>query len=565
MSILSTALFEQYSLLLLQQIANNPAGVDVQSNMSTAVYRQNTLILLQYIATHGGGGGGGTGATGATGVRGSTGVTGTAGATGATGIGTVGATGATGVGTAGATGATGTGAVGATGATGIGATGATGAPGQSSSFFNYQADTGSQVLPPTGTITDGHILWNQVTQVSASVIAISHIDSLGNDIDVFFPLYKQGDTFVLQDKSNSDNFQRWTISGTPTIGNNSYVLLPVTLVSSGGTPQFTNNHQIIFAIVTSGLQGATGATGAGVSLPVSTVNGGTGQTSYLDGQLLIGNTVTAGLSKAPLTAGNGIVVTNGAGSISLAADFGTTSTKVTQGGTTVLKSGDTMTGKLVLGPAGTNAPLNLGANTNPTPVGGDMWMSNTNILTWRGNNGATYPAASITAINSFTAAQGVSASTAGAVLGVTQTTGAGACIAVTQNATGTGSGISVDLNNTSSTAAAVRITNLGTGDCLKVEDSATPDTTPFVISAAGRVGIGVAADASAATNLDSGGIKLNNAALTLNATINVGSGSPEGVVTANPGSLYLNLSGGANTSLFVKESGTATNTGWVGK
>ena len=110
MSILSTALFEQYSLLLLQQIANNPAGVDVQSNMSTAVYRQNTLILLQYIATHGGGGGGGTGATGATGARGATGVAGTVGATGATGTGTagaVGATGATGAGTAGATGATG--------------------------------------------------------------------------------------------------------------------------------------------------------------------------------------------------------------------------------------------------------------------------------------------------------------------------------------------------------------------------------------------------------------------------------------------------------------------------
>lgn len=232
---------------------------------------------------------------------------------------------------------------------------------------------------------------------------------------------------------------------------------------------------------------------------------------------------------------------------------------------TIAKAGDTMTGKLVLGPSGTNAPLNLGANTNPTPVGGDIWMSNTNILTWRGNNGATYPAASTVAVNSFAAAQGISASTSGAVLGVTQTTGSGTCITATQNATGTGSGISVDLNNTSSTAAAVRITNLGTGDCLKVEDSTTPDATPFVISATGRVGIGVAADASAATNLDSGGIKLNNAGATLSATISVGSGSPQGVVTANPGSLFLNLAGGANTTLYVKESGTATNTGWVAK
>ena len=44
----------------------------------------------------------------------------------------------------------------------------------------------------------------------------------------------------------------------------------------------------------------------------------------------------------------------------------------------------------------------------------------------------------------------------------------------------------------------------------------------------------------------------------------VGSGSPEGVVTANPGSLYCNTAGGANTTLYVKESGGG-NTGWVGK
>ena len=44
----------------------------------------------------------------------------------------------------------------------------------------------------------------------------------------------------------------------------------------------------------------------------------------------------------------------------------------------------------------------------------------------------------------------------------------------------------------------------------------------------------------------------------------VGSGSPEGVVTANPGSLYCNTAGGANTTLYVKESGGG-NIGWVGK
>jgi hypothetical protein len=41
-----------------------------------------------------------------------------------------------------------------------------------------------------------------------------------------------------------------------------------------------------------------------------------------------------------------------------------------------------------------------------------------------------------------------------------------------------------------------------------------------------------------------------------------GAGSPEGSITAPKGSLYLNLSGGAGTSYYVKESGSG-NTGWV--
>jgi hypothetical protein len=43
-----------------------------------------------------------------------------------------------------------------------------------------------------------------------------------------------------------------------------------------------------------------------------------------------------------------------------------------------------------------------------------------------------------------------------------------------------------------------------------------------------------------------------------------GSGSPEGVVTAVVGSLYTRTDGGANTTLYVKESGTG-NTGWIAK
>lgn len=48
-------------------------------------------------------------------------------------------------------------------------------------------------------------------------------------------------------------------------------------------------------------------------------NGGTGQSVYTNGQLLIGNTTGNTLSKSTLTAGTGISITNGAGSITIAA------------------------------------------------------------------------------------------------------------------------------------------------------------------------------------------------------------------------------------------------------
>ena len=55
---------------------------------------------------------------------------------------------------------------------------------------------------------------------------------------------------------------------------------------------------------------------AGPALKVA--KGGTGQTSYTNGQLLIGNTTGNTLTKATLTAGSGISITNGTGSITIA-------------------------------------------------------------------------------------------------------------------------------------------------------------------------------------------------------------------------------------------------------
>jgi hypothetical protein len=197
---------------------------------------------------------------------------------GATGL--VGSTGATGL--EGSTGATGAGATGATGLVG-----ATGLAGQSATFYNYQADANQT----SGVPTTGHLFWNNASQVASTSVTLSHIDALGNDIDVFFPLFKTGDTFVIQDQNNSNNFQTWKISATPTIVLNSYISIPSTLVTSAGTGTtgFANNHQLIFAIVSSGLVGATGATGAtGVG-----TQGSTGATGSTPANIVLSDTTAA--------------------------------------------------------------------------------------------------------------------------------------------------------------------------------------------------------------------------------------------------------------------------------
>ena len=73
------------------------------------------------------------------------------------------------------------------------------------------------------------------------------------------------------------------------------------------------------AVISSSLT-SVGTIGTGVwqGTTIGTGYGGTGQTSYTDGQLLIGNTTGNTLTKATLTAGSNISITNGNGSISIA-------------------------------------------------------------------------------------------------------------------------------------------------------------------------------------------------------------------------------------------------------
>jgi hypothetical protein len=180
-------------------------------------------------------------------------------------------------GTAGGSGPTGpAGATGATGSTGP--TGPQGNAGQSSSFYEYLANT----TLFTGDPGVPYVLWDNATQTSATQINISHLTSTGVDVDIFLALLQPGDTVILQDQTNSINYQQWTVSAPVTVFPNLYVVVPVTYV--GGGYSFSNNQPMIVAIRVigpigpAGPTGPTGPTGATGSTGATGPTGPTGAT-----------------------------------------------------------------------------------------------------------------------------------------------------------------------------------------------------------------------------------------------------------------------------------------------
>ena len=95
----------------------------------------------------------------------------------------------------------------------------------------------------------------------------------------------------------------------------------ISITNGAGTITLANAGVSSWSGGTTGLTPATPATGA-VTLSglLNVFSGGTGQSSYTNGQLLIGNTSGNTLGKATLTAGSGIAITNGAAAITIASD-----------------------------------------------------------------------------------------------------------------------------------------------------------------------------------------------------------------------------------------------------
>jgi hypothetical protein len=149
-----------------------------------------------------------------------------------------------------------------------------------------------------------------------------------------------------------------TTSGGPVTSTGTITLAGTLALANGGTGQTTAQSAINSLagattsgqflrgngtnVVMSAIQAAdvptlnqnTTGTASNVTGTVAVANGGTGQTSYTNGQLLIGN-ASGGLSKATLTAGSNVTITNGDGAITIAASGGGSSVPVSDEGTQI--------------------------------------------------------------------------------------------------------------------------------------------------------------------------------------------------------------------------------------
>jgi hypothetical protein len=110
-------------------------------------------------------------------------------------------------------------------------------------------------------------------------------------------------------------------------------------------------------------------------------------------------------------------------------------------------------------------------------------------------------------------------------------------------------------SNADGTAA---LTNAATTDFNRLQFGGTTSSFPALKRSSAALEVRLADDSAYAAHraLTYG---VNNACV-----IRSGAGTPESAVTGNVCDLYLRTDGGANTTLYIKESGTG-NTGWIAK
>jgi hypothetical protein len=317
------------------------------------------------------------------------------------------------------------------------------------------------------------------------------------------------------------------------------------------------------------------------TLPVG--NGGTGQTTYTNGQLLIGNSSGNTLAKATLTAGTGIAITNGAGSITVAATNNGTVTSVdVSGGTTGLTtSGGPITGSGTITIAGTLAVAN-GGTGGTTQSGARTGLGATtlgsNLFTITNPDAVTFPR--FNADNTVSSLSDSDFRTAiGAGTGsVTSVAGTGTANGLTLSGTVTSSG-NLTLSGTSYTANNVLLGN-GTSAFQTVAPGSsgnvlTSDGTTWISAApsGGTITIDNKTGAYTVISSDNGKVincTANTFTVSLTAAASLGAGFNVSIWNTGTGTITIDPAGsetvdGTTTRVLRPGEGTqiiCTGTNW---
>ena len=110
-----------------------------------------------------------------------------------------------------------------------------------------------------------------------------------------------------------------TLAGNETLTNKTIENVTLTGVPNAPTAlNSSNDSQIATTKFVNNLLTSSSISGDKIVGVIPVINGGTGQSTYTDGQVLIGTT-SGTLSKTTLTAGSGVTITNGNGSITVSA------------------------------------------------------------------------------------------------------------------------------------------------------------------------------------------------------------------------------------------------------
>ena len=308
----------------------------------------------------------------------------------------------------------------------LSATYSNGTAGVGATLTNAGAQAALVIDGVTLSVADRVLISQQTTQTENGIYVVTTVGSVStnwvltrsSDANTFVNAsptgLSEGSTvFVQQGTTNAGTTNTCNTVGTITFGttNITFAEISSAQIYSAGTGLTLTGTQFSLTTPVATTLGGTGLTTFGAinraifssgtttltagTLPVAA--GGTGQTTYTDGQLLIGKTSDGSLAKATITASTGISVTNGDGSITIANTAPDQTVSLTGSGTTTITgsypnfniaSNDAFTGT-VTSVALSGGSTGLTVSGSPITTSGTITLAGTLAVANGGTGGTT--------------------------------------------------------------------------------------------------------------------------------------------------------------------------------